>query len=90
MVNALTEPPGPHQEKYTIDHVRPVARRGTNWAWNLVLACRHCNGSHGPRMVFSEWQPSNMLPWMRGYLLRAMILDVIWQIWFLRLWLQQW
>ena len=81
MKDALAEPHAPRHKKYTIDHIRPIARYGTNWPWNLVLACQHCNGSHHAKLVFTEWQPPDMLPWMRDYLIRSMILDVIWQVW---------
>lgn len=30
-------------EKYTIDHIEPVAKGGTNWPSNLQLLCRPCN-----------------------------------------------
>lgn len=30
---------------YTVDHVNPIALRGTNWPDNIQLLCRHCNSS---------------------------------------------
>jgi 5-methylcytosine-specific restriction endonuclease McrA len=38
-------------ETLTKDHRIPVARRGTNWASNLVPACRPCNSWKGAREV---------------------------------------
>jgi 5-methylcytosine-specific restriction endonuclease McrA len=40
--------------KYNIDHVVPIAKGGTNYPDNLVLACEHCNKSKGAKML-DEW-----------------------------------
>lgn len=34
----------------TLDHIRPVARGGTDTITNLQLACRACNEAKGARM----------------------------------------
>jgi 5-methylcytosine-specific restriction endonuclease McrA len=38
----------------SIDHVIPLARRGSNWPANLRPACRKCNSSKGDKLL-SEW-----------------------------------
>ncbi len=80
MRNRMVEKDAPYWEKFTIDHVRPIHRQGTNWPWNLVLACHHCNRSHNSLYVFWEWQPPAMLDWMMDYVLRAAFLGLLWQI----------
>lgn len=32
-------------DKYTIDHIEPISRGGTNWPKNLQLTCKSCNCS---------------------------------------------
>lgn len=32
-------------QSLTIDHMIPISRKGTNWASNLVPACRSCNAT---------------------------------------------
>lgn len=36
--------------KYHVDHVVPLARGGTNWPSNLVIACPRCNREKGAKM----------------------------------------
>ena len=79
LVNRLTDKTTTRHTIFTIDHVRPIHRQGTNWAWNLVLVCRQCNSSHGARLVFLEWQPPAMLEWMGDYIIKAMVLEFLWQ-----------
>jgi 5-methylcytosine-specific restriction endonuclease McrA len=43
--------------KWTIDHFVPLARGGTNWPENIVLACRPCNFSKAHRLYPDEWVP---------------------------------
>ena len=43
-----------NEGKLTVDHVIPLARGGTNWPDNLVLACPHCNSSKGNKRV-DDW-----------------------------------
>jgi 5-methylcytosine-specific restriction endonuclease McrA len=42
---------------YERDHLIALARGGTNWARNIVVACPHCNGSKWKWMPFYEWTP---------------------------------
>lgn len=37
--------------KYTIDHKIPLSRGGSNWPYNLCLACRSCNSSKKNKTV---------------------------------------
>jgi 5-methylcytosine-specific restriction endonuclease McrA len=43
--------------KYQRDHLIALARGGTNWARNIVIACPHCNSSKWKWMPFYEWTP---------------------------------
>lgn len=48
-------------KSYHVDHIIPLAKGGTNWAWNLQLTCPPCNVEKGARMptwaeVF-KWKP---------------------------------
>lgn len=40
-----------------VDHLIPMQRGGSNWPWNIVLACPRCNCSRSSRMPL-EWAPS--------------------------------
>lgn len=42
-------------EKYTIDHVIPVSRGGSNLIENIVICCSYCNLSKGYKLL-SEWK----------------------------------
>ena len=42
------------RSEYHIDHVRPLARGGTNYPDNLVIACKKCNISKGDKLL-QEW-----------------------------------
>lgn len=42
-------------EKYHVDHIRPLSRGGSNDASNLAIACPHCNTSKGNKLL-SEWR----------------------------------
>lgn len=35
----------------TLDHVRPIAKGGTNVASNLVTSCKHCNSARGKQSI---------------------------------------
>jgi 5-methylcytosine-specific restriction endonuclease McrA len=35
----------------TVDHKTPVSRGGTNWAWNIVLACQSCNSKKKDKTI---------------------------------------
>lgn len=41
--------------KYTIDHIAPLSRGGTNWPNNIQLMCSRCNDSKGARTM-EEWK----------------------------------
>lgn len=40
--------------KYTIDHIIPLSKNGTNWPINIQLLCGSCNYSKGPKLM-DEW-----------------------------------
>lgn len=37
-----------------VDHVIPLAKGGTNWPENIVLACKNCNSSKSDKLL-SDW-----------------------------------
>lgn len=41
-------------EKYTVDHMNPLSRGGSNWPSNLQLLCKTCNSSKNNRTM-EEW-----------------------------------
>ncbi len=48
-------------KRLTVDHVKPLARGGTHYPRNIVLACAKCNCSKGKKLAYSEWQPPKPL-----------------------------
>lgn len=40
--------------RFTVDHVKPVVRGGTNDPDNLVPCCRRCNSSKGAKSTDAE------------------------------------
>jgi len=40
--------------RFTVDHITPVARGGTNALANLALACFHCNRRKGDKQVAED------------------------------------
>lgn len=40
--------------KYTVDHMNPLSRGGSNWPINLQLLCKTCNSSKNNRTM-EEW-----------------------------------
>jgi hypothetical protein len=42
------------RDGYHEDHITPLARKGTNWIWNIQLLCRPCNQSKHARDPI-EW-----------------------------------
>lgn len=42
---------------FTIDHIVPLARGGSNDLRNLVPACRRCNFAKGVKLI-DEWTPA--------------------------------
>lgn len=40
--------------KYHIDHLRPLARGGSNYPENIVISCPSCNSSKGDKLI-GEW-----------------------------------
>lgn len=47
-------------DKYHVDHIVPLARGGSNWPENIVIACRHCNESKGAKLPH-EWPQGGRL-----------------------------
>src|SRR6266478_5013751 len=45
---------------YHVDHVVPLARGGSNFPENIVIACPHCNQSRGAKLP-SEWPEGGRL-----------------------------
>lgn len=41
-------------ERYTIDHVIPLSKGGSNKVKNIVLACESCNHEKGDRLLDSS------------------------------------
>jgi hypothetical protein len=81
MVNRLLYkklPPDLYPAMFTVDHVVAIERGGTNWSWNIVLACRRCNCSRKHRYVTTEWQAPAPLEWMQSHILKAMASEMIW------------
>jgi hypothetical protein len=51
------------------EHIVPIWReRATDWIWNIVLSCSSCNHTKHKKIALLEWQPPNLLPYMRDYL----------------------
>ncbi len=44
--------------KFSIDHILPVSRGGTNWPNNIALCCSSCNSSKNNKTI-EEWKPPN-------------------------------
>lgn len=45
-----------HDQDLTVDHITAKVHGGTDDEWNLITACRSCNGSKGAkRMVRANW-----------------------------------
>lgn len=40
-----TSPDGSHVRKWTIDHIYPISRGGSEWPWNLRGLCLSCNAA---------------------------------------------
>lgn len=51
-----------NKKNWTIDHVIPISRGGSNWPENIVLACGPCNFSKSHRLFPAEWQPKAKNP----------------------------
>jgi 5-methylcytosine-specific restriction endonuclease McrA len=79
MINRILYRTAPRCDKFTVDHLIPIHRGGSNWWWNIVLACPQCNGAHHARYVFWEWQPTKLLLTMEAHLLAAMVTETMWQ-----------
>ncbi len=43
--------------EYTVEHLIPLDRNGSNWTINLLCACRSCNCSKKHLLPFYEWTP---------------------------------
>jgi 5-methylcytosine-specific restriction endonuclease McrA len=75
MVNRLVYKKAPRKVKFTVDHIKAVHNGGSSFPHNLVLACASCNSTKNKREIFTEWQPSNMLEWMRDYIEHALRIE---------------
>jgi hypothetical protein len=67
MGNKFTDHHLSRYEKFTEDHIKPITREGSNFIYNIVLACWTCNSSRQNLLVFTEWRPPNMMEWMLEY-----------------------
>jgi 5-methylcytosine-specific restriction endonuclease McrA len=47
------------RECYTIDHILPLIRGGSNWPANIQLLCRRCNARKGTRTM-EEWRAAEL------------------------------
>jgi hypothetical protein len=72
MGNKFTDHHLSRYEKFTEDHIKPITREGSNFIYNIVLACWKCNSSRQNLLVFTEWKPPNMLEWMMDYVQNAL------------------
>jgi 5-methylcytosine-specific restriction endonuclease McrA len=52
------------ENPYTLEHMTPIVRGGSNSLENLVLACFWCNGKRSdmPAIEFREWLHENWIP----------------------------
>lgn len=46
------------KEKHHADHLVPLSRGGSDWAYNIVIACVFCNCSRNNRILY-EWKRFN-------------------------------
>ncbi len=81
MINRIINRSAPRNQKFTVDHIIPIHRGGSNCWWNLILACQNCNASHHARYVFLEWQPPALLEDMAEYVVVMLQLETLWQYW---------
>jgi hypothetical protein len=77
----MEQPHAPRSQKFTVDHIIPIRRGGSNHWWNLILACGYCNSSHNARYVFLEWQPPALLENIADYVYGLLQLETLWQYW---------
>jgi 5-methylcytosine-specific restriction endonuclease McrA len=72
MGNKITDRHLHHFENFTEDHIKPLSKGGNDYIANIVLACWRCNCSRQEKLIFTEWQPSNLLEWMREHVQNAL------------------
>jgi 5-methylcytosine-specific restriction endonuclease McrA len=44
-------------DRYDVDHVIPLARKGSNWPDNIVIACHSCNSQKSDKIPYLNWTP---------------------------------
>lgn len=49
--------------KYTVDHIKPLSRGGSNWPDNIQLLCGPCNDSKGVKFMCEWVVPIRMVAW---------------------------
>ncbi len=45
------------EKKFHVDHIKPLAKGGSNWPWNLQILCPQCNMSKSSK-DYEEWKAS--------------------------------
>lgn len=56
--------------KLTVDHLLPISKGGPHTLSNLLPACHSCNSSKGNRLLFTEWMPKKVHPYLLPFYIR--------------------